>query len=559
MINDNNPIIPSVSSTLGELSSKLQNFGGVVILTCGTFDLLHIGHINLLSRARGLGDKLIVGISDDYLNYYKKGKFPIYSLKERMRIISELKSVDHVFIEDNITIETKCEYMHMYGANIFVIGDDWIGKFDSLPNIYSKLYPLDPPVQIIYLKRTSDISTTEIIDNIQNELKICNNIERTLFPSPNEELFQTPKLPQKCLLICRETSYQAPHLLPYLHLFEKKNVYWLIDVENISEGGHCIKNKITQIENFIGCKMDQIIYSIKECEVIKPDICFITESWAPYMTYLKGIGCKVVFIDHGICVGTRPSKWFAMEWNGIADKIFVAGNLQYQHHLKCAGSDKCHNCTSDQIIQVGHPRYSLFTRCETLWPKSIISNTSLKKILFVASSDDAELISFSKIIPSLCANNYAVMIRPHPMLKYTKYRDNILHDLVTKSMFGEYIDKVIVIPPHMPVFTPNLFYDIDLLISDKTSLGYEYLLFDKPAILLRSNSFITDHDPELYLKDAFVSVIDIHDLDINLIQRVISDPPELKSIRKKVKENVFIVDDHKWITLVKNEIKNIMI
>lgn len=124
------------------------------IITFGTFDLLHCGHINILQRAKSLGDVLIVGVSSDKLNYSKKGKFPIYSEFERMKIIESIKYVDYVFLEESL--ELKQEYIEKYKADILVMGDDWSGKFDHLNKF----------CEIIYLPRTPSISTTAIIEQI---------------------------------------------------------------------------------------------------------------------------------------------------------------------------------------------------------------------------------------------------------------------------------------------------------------------------------------------------------------------------------------------------------
>lgn len=122
------------------------------IITFGTYDLLHVGHIRLLSRAKELGDRLVVGVSSDALNFSKKNKYPEFSQQERMEIISMIKGVDQVFLEESL--ELKAAYLKEYGADILVMGDDWEGKFDHLNSI----------CQVVYLPRTPSISTTAIIE-----------------------------------------------------------------------------------------------------------------------------------------------------------------------------------------------------------------------------------------------------------------------------------------------------------------------------------------------------------------------------------------------------------
>ena len=125
------------------------------IITFGTFDLLHIGHINILERSKNKGNKLIVGISTDELNFKKKNKYPIYSQKERKKIIESLKFVDEVFFEEYL--EKKREYILKYKADILVMGNDWEGKFDEFNDI----------CQVIYLERTPSISTTHLVETIK--------------------------------------------------------------------------------------------------------------------------------------------------------------------------------------------------------------------------------------------------------------------------------------------------------------------------------------------------------------------------------------------------------
>tara|TARA_B110000444_G_C18796119_1_gene574958 strand:+ start:846 stop:1235 length:390 start_codon:yes stop_codon:yes gene_type:complete len=126
------------------------------VVTFGTFDLFHIGHLNILERAKTLGDYLIVGISSDQLNHNKKNKLPVYNQDHRLRIISALRIVDEVFIEESL--EQKAEYIKKYKADILVMGDDWKGKFDQ----YKIL------CDVFYLDRTPSISTTEIIEAIKS-------------------------------------------------------------------------------------------------------------------------------------------------------------------------------------------------------------------------------------------------------------------------------------------------------------------------------------------------------------------------------------------------------
>ena len=130
----------------------------MIVISFGTFDLLHIGHLNMLNRCKTYGDRLIVGVSSDALNFAKKQRVPVFNEQNRMKLIENLKCVDEVFLEESL--ELKREYIKKYKADVFIIGDDWKGKFDDLNDICT----------VVYLDRTKDISTTEIINDIKSYL-----------------------------------------------------------------------------------------------------------------------------------------------------------------------------------------------------------------------------------------------------------------------------------------------------------------------------------------------------------------------------------------------------
>jgi glycerol-3-phosphate cytidylyltransferase len=126
------------------------------VITFGTFDVLHVGHLNLLERARAMGGHLTVGVSSDALNFDKKGRLPIYLQRDRVRIIEALACVDEVFIEESL--ELKERYILDHRADILVMGNDWQGKFDQF----------EAMCQVLYLTRTPSVSTTETIEVIKN-------------------------------------------------------------------------------------------------------------------------------------------------------------------------------------------------------------------------------------------------------------------------------------------------------------------------------------------------------------------------------------------------------
>ena len=120
------------------------------VITYGTFDLLQYGHVNLLQRAKELGDYLVVAVSTDEFNLNKKNKKCYFSYEERKRLVEAIRYVDLVIPEEDW--EQKVNDVKEFKIDTFVIGDDWEGKFDFL-----KEY-----CEVVYLPRTPEISTTQI-------------------------------------------------------------------------------------------------------------------------------------------------------------------------------------------------------------------------------------------------------------------------------------------------------------------------------------------------------------------------------------------------------------
>ena len=125
------------------------------IITFGTFDVLHVGHIRILQRARLLGDHLTVGISTDALNWSKKQKKSVYSQFDRLEIVRAITGVNEVFFEHSL--EEKRAYILEHKADVLVMGDDWEGRFDEFKDI----------CEVVYLPRTEGISTTQLLQEIR--------------------------------------------------------------------------------------------------------------------------------------------------------------------------------------------------------------------------------------------------------------------------------------------------------------------------------------------------------------------------------------------------------
>ena len=127
------------------------------VITYGTFDLLHYGHINLLKRAKALGDYLVVALSTDEFNWVEKQKKCYFSYEQRKALLEAIRYVDMVIPETSW--EQKKTDVHEYHIDTFVIGDDWEGKFDFLK---------EEGCEVVYLPRTPDISTTQIKSDLEH-------------------------------------------------------------------------------------------------------------------------------------------------------------------------------------------------------------------------------------------------------------------------------------------------------------------------------------------------------------------------------------------------------
>ncbi len=129
------------------------------VITYGTFDLLHYGHINMLKRARAYGDYLIVVLSTDKFNLNAKQKKCYFTYEERKMLLEAIRYVDLVVPEESW--EQKADDIKKYNVDTFAMGDDWAGKFDFLKDL----------CEVVYLPRTPEISTTKIKDDLLNKQK----------------------------------------------------------------------------------------------------------------------------------------------------------------------------------------------------------------------------------------------------------------------------------------------------------------------------------------------------------------------------------------------------
>ncbi|MGX7051890.1 glycerol-3-phosphate cytidylyltransferase [Leuconostoc palmae] len=129
------------------------------VITYGTFDMLHYGHINLLKRARDLGDYLIVALSTDEFNLLSKNKKTYFSYEKRKQLLEAIRYVDLVIPEN--AWDQKVSDIKLYQIDTFVMGDDWTGQFDFISE--------ETDAEVVYLERTPEISTTQIKEDLNAE------------------------------------------------------------------------------------------------------------------------------------------------------------------------------------------------------------------------------------------------------------------------------------------------------------------------------------------------------------------------------------------------------
>ena len=141
-------------TNVGEID-KAKHFRRVVI-TFGTFDLFHHGHLNIIEQCRKYGTYVVCGVSSDALNYEKKQKYPAIDEVNRMKVVAAIKGVDEVFLEESL--ELKAEYCKQFGANVLIMGDDHVFEYDE---------QCGDVVDCIYVARTKGISTTDIKNSIK--------------------------------------------------------------------------------------------------------------------------------------------------------------------------------------------------------------------------------------------------------------------------------------------------------------------------------------------------------------------------------------------------------
>lgn len=519
-------------------------------LTLGTYDCFHLGHLNMLKRAYDLNNNLIVGVSSDFLNIEKKNKLPIVSIYDRYSLLKNLKLINDVFVEDKYDVESKHQYMKYYNCDTFVIGDDWTGMFDEVVSLFEKMD--NKKVTVTYLPRTPIISTTFLLDKINYSSSI--NYHELIKCKPNHILQNESKINNiKCVLFHRNQKHQALHLLPYYYLFNSNNVAWFIDNNDDEDLHITISNFKNWFYEMVDksyhqfFKMDSILLSYQDLVKFKPNIGIITEIWKPHCDIIKACNAKMIFIDHGICVGTRPDEWFAMESQNNADLLLVAGQMQFDYHLICNGKQNCHNISEDRIKIIGWPRSSLSSNLDWIW--DMYNPVYNHRILIVPTSYYTEMIeeniaNFINLVASLCESN-KVVIRPHPIEHSIAFQNSVLFRLFEDSIKNKYCYNLVIIPPHFNVHTPDLFNKCDLMIFDKSSIGYEYLLYNKPGISI--GKYKWEKPSVSCLIDGFPHFDNLSDITHDTINQVIKDSENFKQLRNNLRNYVFKYFKDEWI------------
>lgn len=150
------------------LNNKYQEESEIMkrVITYGTFDMLHYGHINLLRRAKQLGDYLIVVLSSDEFNWESKQKKTYFSYEKRKQLLEAIRYVDLVIPEESW--DQKVSDMKEYHVDTLVMGDDWSGKFDFIEE--------QTETEVVYLPRTPEISTSQIKNDL-NKKKLSTNVD----------------------------------------------------------------------------------------------------------------------------------------------------------------------------------------------------------------------------------------------------------------------------------------------------------------------------------------------------------------------------------------------
>ena len=133
--------------------------------TTGVFDMFHVGHLNILRRAKDLCEYLIVGVTTDELCYSRKGHYPIVSLKDRMTVVEAIKYVDKVVVQDSMN---KLQAYNEYHFNVVFVGDDWKGTDAWIRYEYNFK---NVGVDVVYLKHTDGISSTILRSEINAKYK----------------------------------------------------------------------------------------------------------------------------------------------------------------------------------------------------------------------------------------------------------------------------------------------------------------------------------------------------------------------------------------------------
>lgn len=497
------------------------------IITYGTFDLLHYGHINLLKRAKALGDYLIVALSTDEFNWDEKRKKCYFSYEKRKALLEAIRYVDLVIPENNW--DQKRSDMHEYHIDTFVMGDDWKGKFDFLE---------DEGVEVVYLPRTPEISTTQIKNDLNNLSNNIDDVQFEIFDSPEKSL---PDLSARKdleeeydeLLEKYEVDDLSPLSINDYYFDEKLDENSILVVGlgvNVRGNMQYVLNELNtnpKYEKFkiyvrTKPKTDDIVKQyIKQngwartTTVVKNyskklESCkyMITESYFPY-SWIKKEGQVLIDLWHG-----TPLKRLGLEKEGqkchlhaIQQKNFMnADYLLFPNEYtedKLLGSHRVETLMHSKALMLGYPRTGGMLA---------VSDDRKNELKALLAPNGEKIFAYMPTFRGYLSNKKDAE-QKQKLMDYLD--DNLQDDQILYVNLHHKIDDCIdySVYQHIKKFPAlvdsyELMAVTDALISDYSSVFFDYLILGKQIIL-----YITDYDE--YVKHHGV-YFDIRELPFDI-------------------------------------------
>ena len=473
------------------------------VITYGTFDLLHYGHINLLKRAKALGDYLIVALSTDEFNWNEKNKKCYFSYEERKALLESLRYVDLVIPENNW--EQKRTDVKDFFIDTFVIGDDWSGKFDFLK---------EEGVEVVYLPRTPEISTTQI----KNDLNHGNNNEKSkIYKAPENFVFdpeQRMDVKSEFAELIDKYELELPSKSVNDHYYDGKideNSILVVGLGvNVRGNMQYILNELNSNEKYAQYKI-YVRTKPDTDDIVKQYI--ERNNWKRTKTVVKGYNKKIESCKYMITESYFPYAWVKKEQQVVVE-------LWHGTPLKKLGLEKngpkCHLSAMGQIFL--NSDYVLcpneYTR-DRLMDAAKVESLMNGQALMLGYPRNGGLLAVSpqrtQEIRELLAPNgervYAYMptFRGYLSNKADANQKKKLMDYLDKNLqddqilyvnlhhkIGDNIDysnyrHIRKFPPLIDSY--ELMTATDALITDYSSVFIDYMVLEKQIIL-----FVEDYD-----------------------------------------------------------------